>query len=133
MFLAVNSEDRDVDHHDNPPMHLGINEEPETDEAAMKLEEDNEIRYEKSKIGIGMPYEMNKISEESYESEQTEDKQVEEKLKKEEVKLINEGGFFTDIFALLIKRSKIDGRDISGMMCEMIVPFIMVLMGCGFA
>ena len=47
--------------------------------------------------------------------------------------LLNGGGFLTDNYALLIKRSKIDCRDICGLMCEMIMPFIMVLMGCGFA
>ena len=36
-------------------------------------------------------------------------------------------------YALLIKRAQIYGRDICGLMCELIVPFLMVLMGCGFA
>lgn len=36
-------------------------------------------------------------------------------------------------YALLIKRAQIYRRDFCGLLCELVVPFVMVLIGCGFA
>lgn len=39
----------------------------------------------------------------------------------------------TNNYALLVKRARIYSRDRCGLFCELVCPFLMVLVGCLFA
>lgn len=45
-------------------------------------------------------------------------------------RLISESSIFEQVAALLTKRFNVYKRDRAGLVCEVIVPFIMVLVGC---
>lgn len=51
----------------------------------------------------------------------------------ESERLIYDSDIWTNNYALLVKRAHIYGRDRCGLFCELVCPFLMVLVGCLFA